>query len=66
MVKKIGSWKIANSRWQTDGSDYNKNGNLSMWPNNVLTILYYKSAALPSLKVSQQVNFTFISLLNTQ
>ncbi len=38
--------RCANSRWLTNGSDHNRNNN------NVLTILCYFLAAIPSLKVS--------------
>ncbi len=44
--------RCANSSWQTDGPDHNRNNNSSMWPDNVLTVLCYSLAALPTLKVS--------------
>ncbi len=39
------------SRRLTDGSDYNRNNNSSMWPDNVLTVLCYFLAAISMLKV---------------
>ncbi len=44
--------RCADSRWLTDGLDHNTAYNFSMWPDNVLTILYYLLAAIPSLKNS--------------
>ncbi len=44
--------RCADSRWLTDGPDNNRNYNLSMWPDNVPTILCYFFAAIPLLKVS--------------
>ncbi len=41
----------ANSRWLADGSDHDRNNDFLMWPNNVLTILGYVLAEIPSLKV---------------
>ncbi len=47
--------RCANSRWLTEGSDHNTNYNFSMWLCNVLTIFCYFLAAIPLLKVSEQV-----------
>ncbi len=45
------SQRCAESRWLTDGTNNHRNYNLSMWPDNILTILCYFFAAIPSLKV---------------
>ncbi len=44
--------RCANSRWLTDGSDHNSNNNSSMWPDNMLAVLSYFFAAIPTLNVS--------------
>ncbi len=44
--------QCAISRWLTRGSDRNRNINSYMWPENVLTVLCYLPAAIPTLKVS--------------
>ncbi len=44
--------RCADSRWLIDGSDHYRNNNSSMWPDNVLTVLGYSLAALPTLEVS--------------
>ncbi len=40
------------SRWLTDGSDHNRKKNSSMWSDDVLSVLFYFLAAVPTLKVS--------------
>ncbi len=39
--------RCANSRWLTDGSDHNRNYDLSMWLDNDLSILCYFLATFP-------------------